>query len=171
MPEDRTREGDGATRDERRAFPPVTWLWRATVRRQYVGGVPVPSGPAVAAGRTAWRYCPPASPGGSFFLLPAVFLAQPLGHLVEHRTFGRGQALQPLERDLVEHTVELGHPLLARRHRRHQSTCHRTWLLRRDCLALRDDLIDVVTLRTVARSRERARDRTRRLVLRIVGGG
>ena len=44
------------------------WLWRDGGRPSYVARAPVPSGPADAAGRTAWRYCPLASPGGSFFI-------------------------------------------------------------------------------------------------------
>ena len=51
---------------------------------------------------------------------------------------------------------------------RHEGARRRTWLLRRHRLALRHDLVDLVALRAGARSRQCARDRARRLVLRIV---
>src|SRR5947208_2554345 len=102
-------------------------------RRSYVERVPVPSGPAVAAGRTAWRYCPPASPGGSSFMGPssAPFGAQSTSRVVEDGALRWGEALEPLERDLVEHAVELVRPLATHASRgcRHR-TSRRPLLLR-----------------------------------------
>src|SRR5215207_7625050 len=108
MPEDRTREGDGATRDERRAFSPSrdSGAPRCVDNMLVACRSPLdrPLPPGERPGGTA-----PRQVRGALSLWPAVFPAQPLGHLVEHRTFGWGQALQSLERDLVEHAVELGH--------------------------------------------------------------
>src|SRR4029079_18620546 len=90
---------------------------------------------------------PPGKSGGLFLLVPLA--PQALRHLVEQGTLGGRQALEPFQRDLVQHAVELVHSLLTRAcDGRCDHAWHWPWLLCRHRLALGDDLVHVVPLRS-----------------------
>src|SRR3954464_321432 len=112
------------------------------------------SASTVATGRTAWWYRPRGSPRGLFY--SSLSVAQLPRHLLEQLPLDRAEARQPLPGDLVEHTVELldlGVANLA------APAGPDTWTLGDYSLALRHDLVHLVTM---PRPRRRTRRRTRR---------
>src|SRR4051812_40360253 len=116
--------------------------------------------PVIAAARTAWRHSPPGLSRGALFLetLPAAQLAsapaarrpspvarlrpsEPLRHLFEKLPLVVREALDALLGDLVEHAIQLVDPRFSSPRRRRD--CHSS--LRRDRLALGDDVVDFVS--------------------------
>src|SRR5690348_11021455 len=112
--------------------------------------------PVIAAARTAWRHSPPGTARGALSLSkvrfvgfgaespsrppaesPASAPSQPLRHLFQNLPLVGRQTLDPVLRDLVEHTIELvsaRFPSARRWRHRHSS-------LRGDRFALRDDVV------------------------------
>src|SRR5438270_3916233 len=125
---------------------------------------PVHSAPAIAAARTAWRHPPPGIAGGHFLsgvaqrsTPRALLLSQPPRHLLENTPLLARQALEPLGGDLVEYAVNVFGFQVARGNLSTRRNCRRP--LRGDRLALRHDLVHF--LNTLARTRQRSRDRAR----------
>src|SRR5207244_4359073 len=92
--------------------------------------------------------------------LYALLLSQPPRHLLEYAPLLARQAVEPFRGDLVENAVhvfglEVARYQLSRRR-------DRGWTLRRECLALRDNLVDF--LHTLTRARQGAWNRARRII-------